>query len=205
MRKMLREYREMFWEISEYEGWRAWRWPIAAVGLFVGVWGVALAGAVGGVYLGRRGDGFGWVLLSSGIGLALGAVGTALSQRQLWFRLFATRVSAYREQGDPTDYARALIGHDDRWPAIRALRRAGLNCRSATANPPTDAPRLDTRLEIFRPTICERGGQAPVTDAARRVLFAAGIDGRVDGFQTNGEPVLLILPEVHAGSEANGF
>ncbi len=189
----------MFWEISESEGWRAWRWPIAAVVLFVGVWGIALAGAVGAVYLGRRGDGFGWVLLSSGIGLVLGAAASALSQRRLWFRLFATRVNAYSEQADPTDYARALIGHDCRWPAIRALRRAGLNCRSATANGPVDAPHLDTRLEIFRPIICVRDGQERVTNAARHVLFEAGIDGRVDGFSTSGEPVPLIAPGVDAG------
>lgn len=193
----------MFWEIREYEGCCAWRWPLAAVGLFVLVWGIALAGAVGAVYLGRGGNGFGWVLLRAGIGLALGAAGTGLSQRRLWFRLFAERAAAYREQGDPRDYARALICHDDRWTSIRALRRAGLNCRSATANGPTDAAHLDTRLEIFRPTICERDGQARVTDAARLVLFEAGIDGRVDGFQTNGEPVALVAPGVYVG-EATG-
>jgi hypothetical protein len=66
----------------------------------------------------------------------------------------------------------------------------------------TDAPRLDTRLYVFRP-IAVPAGQERATDATWRVLHDAGIDGRVDGFLTNGAPVPIVAPGVYAGTDAD--
>jgi hypothetical protein len=202
MRNALREYREMLWVLNEHEGWRSRRWPLAAVGVFAGVWAVPLTGAIASAYVARAGDGFGWVALSATVTLGLGGLGVYWSRNQPWRRVIADRVWAYGEQADPTDYSRAMIGRDDYERAMHELRRAGLEARGGTSYPPPGAPRLDTRLYVFRP-IAVPAGQERATDATRRVLHDAGIDGRVDGFLTNGEPVPIVAPGVYAGTEAD--
>lgn len=94
------------------------------------------------------------------------------------------------------------LARDDFERAMHELRRSGLEARGGNSYPPPDAPRLDTRLYVFRP-IAVPAGQERATDATRRVLRDAGIDGRVDGLLTNGEPVPIGAPGVYAGTEAD--
>jgi hypothetical protein len=63
---------------------------------------------------------------------------------------------------DSTDYAMALIGVEGFWPAMHALRRAGLNAPGGTVLPIPDAARTDTALSVFRPAICVRPDQNSV-------------------------------------------
>ena len=113
--------------------------------------------------------------------LALGGIGAAWSRRRPWWTLLANRAVGYKEQTDPYAYARGIIALTDRDGALHALRRAGLQARSAPAQGPADAPELDFRLEISRPRNCTKPGLEPVTDQALRVLGELGVEGRVSG------------------------
>ena len=63
--------------------------------------------------------------------------------------------------------------------APHALRRAGLQARTARCPGPADAPALDCRMEIYRPRNCTKPGLEAVNDQALRVLAGLGVEGRV--------------------------
>jgi hypothetical protein len=188
MRQALRDYRAMLWELEKHEGWRAWRWPAAAVGLFVAIWAIPLAGAITGAYLARGGDGFGWIALSATAALVFVGLGSYWSKGQPWRKLIERRVAAYWQESDALDYAGALIDVEDFGPAMHALCRAGLNAHGRSAAPVPGAALTRSLLSVFRPSISVRTGQESVSDATRRVLQEAGIEAQVDGHQ-GGRPI----------------
>jgi hypothetical protein len=181
MRNTLREYRQMLWVLREHEGWRAIRWPAAALGFVAAVWALALAGGIGSYYVAQAGNSFLIVTLSVAVTLALGGVGAAWSRRRPWWTLLANRTVGYEEQMDPYAYASALIRLMDCERAMHVLRRGGLNARIARVPGPADAPELDCRMEIYRPRNCTNPGLEPVPEQALRVLADLGVPGRVSG------------------------
>lgn len=181
MRNKLREYRQVLWALREHEGWRAVRWPAAALGLVAAVWTLPLAGGIGSYYVAQAGNSFLIVALSVAVTLALGGIGGAWSRRRPWWTLLANRAVGYEEQTDPYAYASGLIRLTDRDMAMHALRRAGLNARTASVRGPADAPELNCRMSIYRPRNCLKPGLEPVNDQALRVLAEIGVDGRVSG------------------------
>lgn len=182
------EYREMLWELGEYEGWRARRWPLCAVGLMAAVWLPPFAVGVGSFYLGESSDSFLIVALSVAATLGAGGIASALSSRRPWRKLIERRKAAYWQESEMRDYAGALIDVDDFSRAMHALRRAGLNAhgRSAVALPAASS--TSSLLSVFRPAICVRAGQESVCEATWRALQEAGIDAEVDGHQ-DGKPI----------------
>jgi hypothetical protein len=200
MRGKLREYRGLLWELHEHEGWRAYRWAPAALGLLVGVWVPPLAGGVAAAYIVAGGS---LVAITGAVvvTLALGAIGNSCFSRRPWHRLLAGRVDAYSEQADPTDYSRALVAMVDFHAALHALKRSGLNGNGRRAIAPSDAPGLNLLLYVFRPGICVRPGQERVSEQTWRVLREAGVEARVDGRLANGDPV-PIFPTLVARQES---
>jgi hypothetical protein len=126
--------------------------------------------------------------------VALGGLGSTWSRRHPASRLLLGRIHSYSVQADPRDYAQALIPGDDFEPAMHALRRAGLAANGRSTPTPPDAPLLNLRLYVFRPVPCVRPDQERVSEATRRVLGRAGIDGRVDGLLMNGQPIPIFAP-----------
>ena len=181
MRNTLREYRQMLWVLRGHEGSRAVRWPAAALGSLTVVWALPFAGGIGSYYVAKAGNEFPIVALSVAVTLALGGIGAAWSRRRPWWTLLANRVIGYEEQPDPFAYALGLIQLVDRDSAMHALRRAGLNARTANVPAPADAPELSCRMSIYRPRNCTKPGLEPVNDQALRVLAELGIEGRVSG------------------------
>jgi hypothetical protein len=179
MRNSVREYRNLFWWLRQHEGWRAIRWPAAAVGLLIAVWAMPLAGGIASYYVAKGDDSFSIVALSVAVTLALGGVGASWSRRRPWHALLVNRVVGYEEQTDPHAYARGCIALADRDRALQALRRSGLQARTARSPGPPDAPELDCRLEIYRPRNCTKPGLDAVDDQALRLLFELGVSGRV--------------------------
>lgn len=127
----------MLWELGEFEGWRARRWPPGALGLMVVVWAPAFAAGVGSFYLGESSDSFPVVGVSVGATLTFGGLASAWSSRRPWRRLIEGRLLAYAAHLDtpptPDDYAGALIGVEDFSRAMHALRRSGLNASGRSA------------------------------------------------------------------------
>ena len=121
------------------------------------------------------------VVLSVAVTLALGGIGAAWSRRRPWWTLLANRVIGYEEQTDPYAYALGLIQLAVCDQAMHALRRAGLNARTASVLAPADAPELDCRMSIYRPRNCAKPGLEPVKDQALQVLAELGVEGRVSG------------------------
>jgi hypothetical protein len=182
MRSTLREYRRALVILREHEGWRAVRWPAAALGLRAAVWGLALAGGIASYYLlAKAGNSLLIVALSAAVTLALGGSAAAWSQRRPWWTLLANRADGYEEQTDPYAYALGIVQLPDRDLALHALRRAGLQARCASVPGPADAPQLNCRMEIYRPRNCTKPGLEPVNDQALRVLAELGVEGRVSG------------------------
>ena len=181
MRNGLRGYRQVLLVLREHEGWRAVRWPAAALGLLAAVWALPFAAGIGSYYLATAGNSFLSVALSVAVTLALGGIGTAWSRRRPWWTLLADRAVGYEKQTDPYAYASGIICFADRDRAMRALRRSGLNARIARVPGPADAPELDCRMSIYRPRNCTKPGLGPVKDQALRVLAELGIEGRVSG------------------------
>ena len=196
MRQRFRDYRFMLWLLREHEGWRAWRWPAASVCLFSLIWAVPLAGATGSVYLGQAGHGFGWIVLSAAVALGLGNVGGLRSKARPWRRFFDDRLAAYEQQADARDYALARVRGEDFHAAMHSLRRAGLNGTGRSTQAPPDAPYLTLSMNVYRPAICVRPGQGPVSNEARRILRVAGVEARVDGLLADGEPIPTIATGV---------
>jgi hypothetical protein len=181
MRIKLREYRQVLWVLREHEGWRAVRWPAAAVGLAAAVWALPFAGGIGSYYVAQAGDSFLIVALSVAVTLALGGVGGAWFRRRPWWTLLANRAVGYEDQTDPYAHASGLIRLTDRDRAMHALRRARLNARSASVPGPADAPELNCRMSLYRPRNCIKPRLEPVNDRALRVLGEFGVDGRMSG------------------------
>jgi hypothetical protein len=179
MRSRIREYQNMFWILREHEGRRAARWPLAATGLVIAVWAFPFAGGIASFYLVKSGDSFPVVALSVVVTLGLGAIGASWSSRRPWYALLADRVFGYEEQTDSYAYARGCIALADRERALHALRRAGLQARTARSPGPADAPELGCRMEIYRPRNCTKPGLEAVNDQALRVLDDLGVEGRV--------------------------
>ena len=179
MRNTLREYRQVLRVLREHEGWRAVRWPAGALGILATVWALPLAGGIGSYYVAQAGNSFLLVALSVAVTLALGGIGATWSRRRPWWTLLANRAVGYEEQTDPYAYAPGIIRLTYRDRALHALRRAGLQARSAPAAGPADAPELDCRIEIYRPRNCTKPGLEPVTDQALQVLAELGVEGRV--------------------------
>lgn len=181
MRNTLREYRQMLLVLREHEGWRAVRWPVAALALVAAVWALPFAGGIASYYVAKAGNSLLIVALSVAVTLGLGGIGTAWSRRRPWWTLLANRVDGYEEQTDPYALARGIIRRMDQDRAQHALHRAGLNARVARVPGPPDAPELDCRMEIYRPRNRTKPGLEPVNDQALRVLAELGIEGRVSG------------------------
>lgn len=179
IRSRVREYQHMIWVLREHEGKRAARWPLAAVGLVIVVWALPFAGGIASFYLVMSGDSFPVVALSVAVTLGLGGLGASWSSRRPWYALLADRVFGYEEQTDPYAYARGCIAVADRERALHALRRAGLQARTARSPGPADAPGLDCRMEIYRPRNCTKPGLEAVNAQALRVLAGLGVEGRV--------------------------
>jgi len=95
VRSRVREYQNMLWVLREHEGKRAGRWPLAALGLVIGVWALPFAGGIASFYLVKSGDSFPAVALSVALTLALGGIGASCSSRRPWYALLADRVSGY--------------------------------------------------------------------------------------------------------------
>jgi hypothetical protein len=188
MHQALRDYRKMLRELQAHEGWRAWRWPAAVVGVFASIWTIPPAGAIAGAYLARGGDSFGWIALSAVVSLVFVGLGGYWSKGQPWRKLIERRVAAYWEESDALDYAAALVGVEDFSRAMHAVRRAGLNARGRSAAPVPGAAHTGSLLSVFRPAICVRPGQESVSDATRRALQEAGIEAGVVGNQ-RGRPI----------------
>jgi hypothetical protein len=178
---VLREYRRLLLILREHEDWRAVGWPAAALGLLAAAWALPFAGGIGSYYVAQAGKSFVIVAISVAVTLALGGIGAAWSRRRPWWALLVNRAVGYEEQTDPDAFARGIIPLADRDRALHALRRAGLQARSAHVPGPADAPELDYRLEIYRPRNCTKPGLEPVNDQALRVLAELGIEGRVSG------------------------
>ena len=102
-------------------------------------------------------------------------------RRRPWWTLLANRAVGYEEQTDPYAYASGLIRLTDHDRAMHALRRAGLNARTASVPGPADAPDLDCRMAIYRPRNCIKPRLEPVEDRALRVLAELDVEGRVSG------------------------
>jgi len=181
MSNTLREYRQMFWVLREHEGWRAVRWPAAALGLLTAVWALPFAGGISSYYVAKAGNSFPIVALSVAVTLSLGGIGAAWSRQRPWWRLLVNRAVGYEEQTDPYAYAPGLIRVTDRDRALHALRRAGLQARCAFVPGPPDAPELNCRIEIYRSRNCTKPGLEAVNDQALRVLADLGFEGRVSG------------------------
>jgi hypothetical protein len=179
VRRKVREYRNMLWVLREHEGTRFVRWPLAAVGLAVAVWAFPFAGGIASFYLVKSGDSFPVVALSVALTLGLGGIGASWSSRRPWHGLLADRVVGYEDQADPYAYARGCIALADRERALHALRRAGLQARTARSPGPADAPGLDCRMEIYRPRNCAKPALEAVNDQALRVLRGVDVEGRV--------------------------
>jgi hypothetical protein len=169
----------MLWVLREHEGKRAARWPVAAAGLVIAVWALPFAGGIASFYLVKSADSFPVVALSVAVTLGLGGIAASLSGRRPWHALLADRVFGYEEQTDPYAYARGCIALADRERALHALRRAGLQARTARSPGPADAPGLDCRMEIYRPRNRTKSGLEDVNDQALRVLAGLGVEGRV--------------------------
>jgi hypothetical protein len=82
-------------------------------------------------------------------------------------------------------------------PALHTLHRAGLNATGRRSPSPPDAPHLDLVCYVYGPAICVRSGQESVSEATLRVLREAGVEARVDGLLSNGEPIPIFatLPQ----------
>lgn len=169
----------MLWVLREHEGKCAARWPLAAIGLLIAVWALPFAGGIASFYLVKSGDSFPVVALSVALTLGLGGIGASWSSRRPWFALLADRASGYEEQTGPYAYARGCIALADRERALHALRRAGLQARTARSAGPADAPGLDCRMEIYRPRNCTKPGLEAVDNHALRVLAGLDVEGRV--------------------------
>ena len=182
----------MLWELGEFEGWRARRWPLGALGLMVAVWAPAFAAGVGSFYLGESSDSFPVVAVSVGATLTFGGLASAWSSRRPWRRLIEGRLLAYAAQLDtpptPDDYAGALIGVEDFSRAMHALRWSGLNATGRSASAYPGASSTSSMLSVFRPAICVQPGQESVSDQTRRVLQQAGIAAEVHGTR-GGRPI----------------
>ena len=114
MRNTLREYRRLLLILREHEGWRAVRWPAAALGLLAAVWALPFAGGIGSYYVAQAGNSFLIVALSVAVTLALGGIGAAWSRLRPWWTLLANRAVGYEEQTGPYAYARGIIGLTNR-------------------------------------------------------------------------------------------
>jgi hypothetical protein len=181
MRNAVLGYKQVLWVLLEHEGWRAVRWPAAALGLLSAVWALPFAGGIGSYYVAKAGDSFPTIALSVVVTLALGGIGSAWSRRRPWWTLLVNRAGGYEEHTDPYAYARGLIRLEDCDCAMHALRRAGLNARIMRIPGPADAPELNCRMEIYLPRNCVKPGLGPVKEQALRVLAELGVGGRVGG------------------------
>lgn len=181
MHTTVRDYQQLFGVLREHEGWRAIRWPATALGLVSAVWAFPFAGGIGSYYVAKSGNSLPIVALSVAVTLALGGIGAAWSRRRPWRTVLVNRAAGYHDQTDPYAYALGLIRLTDYDAVLHALRRAGLNARTARVQGPTDAPELDCRIEIYRPRNCTKPGLQPVNEQALRLLAELGVEGRIGG------------------------
>jgi hypothetical protein len=178
----VRSYEKLVRLLWEFEGVRGVRWPAEALGMFVVVWSLPIAGLVGSFYLVEDGHPFYLVLLIALITVALAMVSAQYSQQHPWRTLLERRASAYLEWTETRPYAYVRVRQADWERATRALRRTRLSIAHGRVllSPPADEPHLDWDIFVFRPAPCDGPGVASVEDAAVGAFEHAGIEARVN-------------------------
>jgi hypothetical protein len=133
----------LLWELREHEGWRAYRWELAAVALMVGVWVPPVVGGVAATFIVAGGS---LLAITAGtmVTLALGAFGTSWFGRRPWRMMLEKRVAAYWHESDALDYAMALIGVEDFGRAPRNARKDSCATLHARCNQAPPAPASPT-------------------------------------------------------------
>jgi hypothetical protein len=182
MRERVRSYTQLLRLLWEFEGVRGVRWPGAALGMFMAVWSLPIAGFVAIFYLVEGGDQFYLVLLSALVTVAISMISAQYSQRHPWRTMLERRASAYLEWTEARPYAYVRVQQADWERATRALRRTHLSIAygKVLLSPPADEPQLDWDIFVFRPAPCDGPGVASVEDAAVTAFERAGIEARVN-------------------------
>jgi hypothetical protein len=177
--------------ILSFEGWRGWRWPVAALARLA----VALAcPAVAAIVT------FDARSLAIVVTAAIaGAVALAmLWDRRAWWWLLANRHAEWFDTHRlGVEMAWLNIPPSDHPVADHALRREHLYALAGAYTPgPEDAPDLRFTIHVRRPAAATRHLDRSVSDVTRETLERAGIRARVDGHDVGQTDRVVALARV---------